>query len=1052
MHTTSRRKLALLLGLVLAVVAASMVGLSARQQFLLRGTPVELPGPVAHAGIGVYGINVAMLDWEPVARRGALQQLAEMGFGWVKQTVYWGDEAAGFGPFLQDALNVGLAVVPLLDGNPQTGYTPPEDPAGFAAWAGAWAAEHGQHVRYYQIWDEPNLGSHWGGLPVNPAAYAALLAAARDAILQADPDAVMVAAALAPTVESGPTNLSDVDYLDGLYRAGADAFFDVAAGKPYGFDTGPDDRRISEDVLNFSRFVLLREVMERHGDGDTALWAGNLGWNALPVGWAGRPSIWGQTDEVTQAVYIREAYRRAALEWPWAGVLFLESYAPEAPVGWLDRDLPAAESPSDPRWGFALLAPDGTLRHDSPLPASGAAIIPGFQLAAPDSPYQVYDGGWRFQDGYGADVSQSGDRVRVTFEGTDFGIRVRRGDYRAYFYVTVDGQPANSLPADDRGAYLCLTSPDRTADDVVTVLAAKGLAPGRHTAELVAERGWDQWALVGFSAMTLPNQVAYRLTLAGLASLALAVAAAALWAGRGSDWGPWIGGIRDAWCRLGDAGAAVFTALVAGLFALSGWLTWLSPASGPFRRLGDGPQTGLLLLVAALFSWSPWLLLNLASGAVLWLIIMWRLELGLALVALSAPFYVLPKPMLGYRFSMVEVVVWMAFSSWAFERIRQWRPGTRAKWVAARRLSLDYAIGLFVLAALMSLIFTERLDVAANELRVVVLEPALFYLMLRSSRLDGRSRWRVLDGLVLGGLGVALAGLLWYVTGSHVITAEAGLPRLRSIYGSPNNVGLYLGRLIPVLLAVALAGRGRRRAFYAFALLPSVAAVALSFSKGALLLGLPVGVTLVVGWVVWDRWSHRSVIRVALGVATLAALGMLLASQVPALAGRLALRGDTTDFRLNLWKASAEMVADHPWTGVGLDNFLYQYRGRYIRPEAWQEPDLSHPHNLVLDFWLRLGILGLVAGIWMHGACWRLLWRSARRPEGRGFTDSRVLAIGCLGSLGAALAHGLVDQSYFLVDLAFVFMLLASVAAAFSSHVDTQAVSGDTDPNSPALA
>ena len=30
-----------------------------------------------------------------------------------------------------------------------------------------------------------------------------------------------------------------------------------------------------------------------------------------------------------------------------------------------------------------------------------------------------------------------------------------------------------------------------------------------------------------------------------------------------------------------------------------------------------------------------------------------------------------------------------------------------------------------------------------------------------------------------------------------------------------------------------------------------------------------------------------------------------------------------------------------------LRDFLYAYRGRYLLPEAWQEPSLSHPHNVV---------------------------------------------------------------------------------------------------------
>jgi putative inorganic carbon (HCO3(-)) transporter len=127
------------------------------------------------------------------------------------------------------------------------------------------------------------------------------------------------------------------------------------------------------------------------------------------------------------------------------------------------------------------------------------------------------------------------------------------------------------------------------------------------------------------------------------------------------------------------------------------------------------------------------------------------------------------------------------------------------------------------------------------------------------------------------------------------------------------------------------------------------------------------------------------------------------------------------------------MIKDHPWTGVGLDNFLYAYRGRYIRPEAWQEPSLSHPHNIVLDFWSRLGVLGLAAGVWLQVAFWRIAVRLFRRA-GQTSGASLPLLIGLMGAMGATLAHGLVDQTYFLIDLAYAFMLTIGLVALLSDH------------------
>jgi O-antigen ligase len=1018
MSPRSARAVSLVLIVLLLLVLLGMGAAVARHRFLTRGMPDALPGPNPHASVSPYGINVDLLQAEPADQQAALAYIAAAGFRWIKQPVPWGQE--GNLPALIDAATrLELNVVLLLDGDPGTGYAPPTDPQEMAAWAGTLAARYSSQVTYYQVWDEPNLGSHWGGGPVNPADYVALLASAHEAIRAADPDAVIVAAALAPTLESGRDNLSDVEYLAQLYRLGADAYFDVVAGKPYGFDSGPDDRRVDKGVLNFSRLILLREVMERNGDGDSALWAGNFGWNALSTGWTGRPSLWGQTDVATQAAHTRAAYQRAIDEWPWAGVLFLENYAPAA-------------APDDPRWGFALV--DQNLVPRSPLlDGTLSPIRPTFQM--PDPAVQAYSGSWRFDPAFGADISESGDSVRFEFDGTDLGVRVRRGDYRAYFYVTVDGQPANALPQDGRGAYLNLTSPDRSADDVVTIPVARHLAPGRHVAELVAERGWGQWALAGFSAANLPDQRPFHRALAVLGLVAAGLTVGAVWTGRRAAWGPAGQRIVTLGRRLGGTGLWVVAAAVAAIFALTGWLTWLHPAGGVFRRLDEGSQALLVTAGASLFYFSPWFLLNLASGLFLLILIFWRLELGLALIALSAPFYVYPKPMAGYSFSPVEMFTLITFAAWTLNLVlREQGQKLRARWAVVREawLPLDGAVAAFMVVATLSLLFTDRLDVASNEWRMVVLEPVLFYTMLRTTRL--RNPRLPVDGLVLGGIAVALLGLGWYAAGEHVITAEGGLPRLRSIYGSPNNVGLYLGRVIPILLAVALTARGqrRRRGLYALGLLPVLAAAGLSFSKGALLLGLPVGIGFVLAWFIAARWGRRQALGLAVGLLLLALLVLAAASQVPALAGRLSLTSATTDFRVNLWRASVAMIRDHPWTGVGLDNFLYAYRGRYILPEAWQEPDLSHPHNIVLDLWTRLGILGLAAGFWIQISYWRIGLALARHDSA-----FKPWVVGLLGAMAATLAHGLVDQSYFLIDLAFAFMLSAGLignqAAALAS-------------------
>lgn len=1022
---------------LLALVALLALGaLRQQRSYLTRGIPSGFPPPIPHGG-AQPGLNVALQQYEPVARELALSEIAATGVSAVKQTFTFDDEPDWkTSDHLVGAVEAaGLQLVPLLDGDPANHYAPPEDPARFAAWAGTFAARYGEWITYYIIWDEPNLTSHWGFQPVNPAEYAALLTATAATIRDADPHAVIVAAPLAPTVESGPQNLAEPLYLRQLYEAGAGDAFDVVAGKPYGFDTGPEDRRVALDVLNFSRIILLREELVAQGDEHKAVWAGNWGWNSLPPGWEGEPSLWGQTDQETRAARTVAATERARREWPWMGLMFLENWEPAAGA-------------DDARWGFSI-ADSPTAAALQLARAEPGVAYPGFHLAEPTGPAQTYRGEWRFSPAFGADIPREAEvtaenaTAALRFWGTDLGLRVRRAGFRARLYAWIDGSAANALPEDEHGPALVLTAADENEDFLSTEAVATDLLPAVHTLSLTAHRGWEQWALNGYSVAYHPPAGGYRWGVLALSLTFLGSVVGAIFFARRTAWGGLGERAKQAYTRLGRQAQGVLSLLAGALVALSGWLTWGEQAAGIYRRLGDQSQLALTAAAASLFYVTPFFFLYVAALLLLFFFLYVRPAWGLALVAFTIPLYVQPKPLLGYRFSPVEVFLLVTVLAWATSAFVSWSSRIKERDFEGRfllpdRPSLiptDFAVFTFVAVATLSLLFTERLDVATNEWRVVVVEPALFYLLLRALHLRAREVWTVLDAFILGAVAIAVYGLGTYalcqggalgtdLCARAITTTATGVGRLRSIYGSPNNLALYLGRALPLLVALALLSKqwSRRRLAYTIAALPVGLALLLTFSKGALFLGIPAALLFIV-WQ-WQRLTGRALWPWLLGLALLGGVGLLVVLSVPALADRLDVRGATSVFRLQLWQASVNMITDHPLFGVGLDNFLYAYRGRYIFESAWQEPNLNHPHNLVLDFATRLGLVGLLAGAWLFGSLLRHLWRlPARVPE-----RWRPLAVGFAASFIDMVAHGLVDHSFFLVDLAFAFYLLLGLA------------------------
>lgn len=1020
-HPASRWRLLTLLALGLALAGILAIGsLAARNEFLMRGIPPNLPSPVREGGARI-GINVYLNNATTSETQAVLREIRASGIDYVKQPFnYQADfDWAAADRIVTAAAAEGLKLVPLLDGDPATDFAPPSDLEAYAAWAGEFARRYGDTISHYMIWDEPNLSSHWGGDPVNPSEYAALLSAAAGAIRSADSDAVIVTGPLAPTTETGPDNLAEPLFLEALYRAGAADAFDIVAVKPYGFDSGPDDRTVNIDHLNFSRAILAREVLTAQGDGEKAVWAGNWGWNSLPEDWTGRPSIWGQTTAQQQADQTVAALERARREWPWMGVLFLENWEPAA-------------ADDDPRWGFSIAGRPAAEEVSAYLAAQSPAMaMPGFHPADPADLSQQYTGEWEFSPEFGADIGQSGDKVIFSFWGSDVGVRVRRADFRARLYATIDGRPANALPRDENGATLVLTSADAAEDMLTTEWIARDLEPGPHVLELVASRGWDQWALNGFTVGYRPAGISppwQSILLAALSVLSLGLA---FYCARRADWGEAGQAVARTFHRQTNRMQLLLTGAAAGLVTVTGWLTWGQDALGLYRRFGDLGQLAATAAAATVFYVTPSFVVFSLALVMLFCLLVLRPAWGIALIAVTMPFYVppLPKPILGYHFSPVEVFALVSLAAWVFRSLLETGMRARSQTLRItkpRLIRADWAVLAFLAVATLSLFFAQRSDVAFSEWRVVIIEPVILYFLLRAVRPSEAELWVVLDAFVLSGVIVALYGLWQYLTGQDLITAEGGLLRLRSFYGSPNNVALYLDRLLPILVAIFLLGtqatHGRRRLLYGALIVPVGLALLLTFSKGALFLGIPASMMFIF-WI-WQRDAGRRTWPWLL-IATVAGLAaVLVAVQVPALAARLDLFGETGFFRINLWRSAANMFVDHPWLGVGLDNFLYAYRGRYILDAAWQEPNLNHPHNVLLDFATRLGLLGLLAGGWMVWEAGRAIYRAIRNTD----DTWRPVAVGLGGSLLAMLAHGLVDHSFFLVDLAFFFFLLLGVA------------------------
>jgi O-antigen ligase len=677
------------------------------------------------------------------------------------------------------------------------------------------------------------------------------------------------------------------------------------------------------------------------------------------------------------------------------------------------------------------------IRSAPPIAPALTDALAGPQVARMDSPLFQYSPGWKISP-LGADPAEPADPWRepagvVTFEftGRQLALDLAVGDYWAYIFVTVDDAPANRLPVlpgnvnslGQLAGYKPLFEPERqtaTGLAVRRILVHQADDAGPHVARVEVWRGWGQTPLRAVSVDALPQP-----------PLPL--------------WPAVLFAVLGLWILY----FAFRHRLLSGDLVKAPFHMFLSRASR-IQAAFTLARFGLPLILGGIIV-KNWFLCDIGLGLLV-LAGYLRPATWIAVLLFSLPFYLIPLPILpGRSLNLIEIGVWGGLAVLAFHRLTILYRWPTAKPIPPTRSDSEGTapqIWIVTLAAIVSLalvsgVAAEHWDVALREWRTVFLAAGAFALLLsitiRHSPAADANRRLLLSAWLAGGTAVAVVALWQYISGEMLITAE-GVRRVRGFYGSPNNLALYLDRTVMVGLALALFTRGRQRWLLLGATGLQLLALLLTFSKGSLLLGMPVGfaVLAVGGWRMWRRegGSNRP-LWIVIGAAALVGVLLLPFLSTERFQRLLDFSQGTTGFlRLHLWRSAWYMALDHPLLGVGPDNFLYAYRSGYILPAAWQDPNLNHPHNWLLDWWTRLGIPGLLLALLFFASGIRSLWRK-NAATGRTF-----LNWGLLAAVGAALAHGLIDASYALPDLMITWVLLFGIT---TPSAETDSAESTTD-------
>jgi hypothetical protein len=455
--------------------------------------------PIAYNGVNPYGINTFLnQEVEEVKRARQLDLIRDAGFRWIRQEFPWEDiEISAKGDFadrrnavpisawdkydaiVHMATERSIQVIPRLSTPPKwtranpdaIATTPPDNLNDFGDFVEAVVRRYKGQIKFYQIWNEPNVYPEWGDQDISPEGYVDLLKVGYTRAKAADPDAVIIAAPLAPTIELGPRDMNDFVFLQRMYAAGAQNYFDILSINDYGLWSGATDKRMRPRVLNFSRPIYIRDIMVQNGDEHKAIWASEIGWNAIPLDSPAFPAF-GRASDAQVARYVPAAYERAQAEWPWMGMM----------AYWFFKR--ATDSEKDQAfYFFKMLDPDFT-----PMPVYAAmkqvanrppVVYPGYfqedhwaiqaagQWSLVSDPRAVL-GKYRAS-------TQPGDSLSFSFAGTRLDMVFVRGPQGGTAQVTLD---------DRAPVEVALTASAESFGQPTTI--ASGLPSGIHRVQIKA--------------------------------------------------------------------------------------------------------------------------------------------------------------------------------------------------------------------------------------------------------------------------------------------------------------------------------------------------------------------------------------------------------------------------------------------------------------------------------------------------------------------------------------------------------------------------------------
>ncbi len=374
------------------------------------------------------------------------------------------------------------------------------------------------------------------------------------------------------------------------------------------------------------------------------------------------------------------------------------------------------------------------------------------------------------------------------------------------------------------------------------------------------------------------------------------------------------------------------------------------------------------------------------------------LEIGLWVLLFTVPLAMSSYARTGFLLFKVLVtqgILLLLFLTWIVKMILE-------KEVRLVRTPFDLPIALFLFFALLSLINAFNFDAGLQGLFKVITYILLFYIVANNVKTPKQVE-RFFIPIFLAATLVSIEGILENWGLGALVTRGERPPEIFSFLGNPNYIAQYLIIVLPLSITISLfASHKVKRSLSIIVTLLLVFCLFLTFARGAWL-GFFASLIFLGFALPLPRLKRQFKWLIPLILILVIIASYLALSQEP-------FRKELfrkIPARIINWKSTLLMIKARPVLGSGIGN-LYSVLPRYLSPKFHKilpMQRIAESHNDYLHIWAEIGILGLIAFIWLIITYFKKGFQRFR--EGEGY--QKALTAAFMAAIIATLVQSLVS-------------------------------------------